>query len=148
MKNHLLLRIVATVICLYSVGLGVCMNGPASLVGALTTSFLDYPLPKDSTLLFAARMIGVYMGFFGVTMGLVAWNPVRHRSLLTAATILLVLRVIQRLAHLDELQVAFGLSAQKNASYVATLVTFAVILLAFRIGLHRELKTAPPGAAA
>lgn len=148
MKKHLILRVLAGIVGIYCILLGLCLNGPHTMIAGLATGFLDYELPEDSSLVFAARMIGVYMGFFGVTMGLVAWNPIRNRALLTVAVVLLVLRAIQRLVYFDELRVAFGISTQKNWGYVTTMVVLAALFLVFRLVLLRDMKTATPAATA
>jgi hypothetical protein len=141
MKTYLPLRIVTGVVCLYCVGMGLGLNGSQSMVAGMAERFLGYDLPEGSPLIFAARMIGVYMAFFGVTMGLVAWRPVQNRALLSAGAVLLVVRVVQRLATFDELQQTFGLTPGRNLAYVITVAVLAVLLLAFRILLVRDMRT-------
>lgn len=140
MKKHISLRIIAGIVCLYCVVLGLCLNGSEALVADLLRKFLDYELPENSTLIFAARMVGLYMGFFGLCMGLVAWNPVRNRALLSVAAILLVLRAIQRLAFRGDLENAFGISPEKNWIYVITVLLLAGLFIIFRFVLYRDMK--------
>ena len=141
MKLQSVLRVVAGIVCVHSVAVGVCLNGPESLVAGMAAAFLDYRSPLEPSTLLAARMLGAYMTFFGLAMGLVAWDPIRHRALLTLAALLLVARAGQRLAHLDELRTVFGISDAKNWSYMATMLIMAAACAVFRIWL---LKNSAP----
>ena len=145
MKLQVVLRIVAGILCVHSVVLGICLNGPESVVAALAAAFLDCHSALEPSVILAARMLGAYMGFFGLAMGLVAWNPVRHRALLTLAVVLLVLRALQRFLHMDELQTVFGTSAAKSWLYMGTMLVMAAACAFFRIWL---LKNTPPETAA
>lgn len=142
MKTHLPLRILTGMICLYCVTLGLCLNGPPEMVSGIAARFLDYEIPGDTPLIFAAKMIGVYMAFFGVTMGLVAWRPVQNRALLTVGASLLLFRAVQRMLYFEDLQAAIGLTSGKNLGYVLTVAVLAVLLLLFRILLYRESHAA------
>lgn len=145
MKNHLVVRLLTGFVCVYCVILGLCLNGPDVMVRSLASGLLDYDMPEGSNLVFAARLIGVYMAFFGVTMGLVAWRPVQYRVLLTAGAGLLVLRALQRIFWFSELHTAFGTSAQKNWTYVITIVVLAALMLTFRLLLQPNTEESRSG---
>ena len=142
MNKLLLLRIFAAFVCLYCLSLGALLNGPVAGVEWALANLLNYEMPADSPLPFAARLVGAYMAFFGASMGLVAWQPQRHRALLSLAAGFLILRLVQRLLTFDSLNQLFGLEQGDNLTYLLTLAAMAGLCLYFRIELQRQPASA------
>ena len=140
MKGSFLLRYVVWFICVYTIGFGILLNGPEAWVSIIAERMLNYEEAIAPPLRFTGRMLGAYMIFFGIALGLVGWNPVKNRAVLTAAVILLAVRIVQRLVYAGQLEAIFGISPQRNWSYIAVMLLFALALLAYRLVLHRQIQ--------
>ncbi len=140
MKSYWLLRMVTGIICVYCLILGLCLNSSETVIQGLAVRLLDYELQEEPVLILAARLIGVYMAFFGMTMGLVAWRPVQNRALLSVASGFLVVRVLQRSLYFNDLQNTFGLTAQKNSLYLGSLFVIALLLLVLRMRIWKDMR--------
>jgi hypothetical protein len=78
------------------------------------------------------RIIGAYMITIGVMGGIAAREPQRHRPLIVAIAVLLFIRVVQRLAHTGEIQLAFGVSELRiwlQSAYFAALAGALLFLM-------------------
>jgi hypothetical protein len=140
MNGVALLRCVVWFVCLYSIGFGLLLNGPDAWVAVVAERMLNYGQEIDAPLRFTGRMLGAYMMFFGVALGLVAWNPVKNRAVLTVAVLLLLCRILQRLVYAGQLESIFGISSQRNWTYIGILAVFAVAMAAYRVTLHRQIN--------
>lgn len=140
MNRHLYFRGIVWFICIYNIVLGIILNCPESTVVTFTKMVLTYDGVPSVAIMFTAKLLGVYMIFFGAAMGLAAWNPVKNRAILTVGAIFLVLRALQRLIQADHLQAAFGITPQRNWVFLALLLFFAAVVLAFRLRLYFEMK--------
>ena len=141
MKNDLFFRGVVGFICIYNVLLGIIFNCPEGVIVGFTKMVLDYDGLPGAAMLFTVRLLGVYMIFFGAAMGLAAWNPVKNRAILTVGSIFLVLRALQRMVQAGQLELAFGITAQRNWIFIAMLMGFAMIVMTFRIKLYLEMRS-------
>ena len=138
MKPQTLLRAVLWLVCLYSVGVGLLLNGPDSGAAFLAEALLDFDQAIEPPLRFAGRMLGAYMIFFGLAVGLAAWNPQKNRAVLTLVSLFLVIRILQRLVYATQLESAFGISPGKNGTYIAVMALLTVLLVSYRWLIHRE----------
>jgi hypothetical protein len=142
MNRHVFFRGVVWFICLYNILLGVIFNCPPDVVVSFTKLVFDYDGLPGTALLFTIRLMGVYMVFFGAAMGLAAYNPVKNRAVLTVGSIFLVVRAFQRVFQSAQLETAFGITPQRNWLFIAMLMGFAVVVLAFRLRLYVEMRQA------
>ncbi|MCD4781984.1 MAG: hypothetical protein K8S27_15765 [Candidatus Omnitrophica bacterium] len=140
MNRHLFFRGVVWFICGYNILLGIIFNCPQSVVVGFTRIVFQYDGTPGTALMFTIKLLGAYMIFFGAAMGLAAWNPVKNRAVLTVGSIFLVLRALQRAVQASQLESAFGITAQRNWVFIAMLMGFAIVVLAFRIKLYLEMK--------
>lgn len=140
-KKHLVLRGVVWLVCLYHILLGITLNCPVKCITWVATNTLCATKMPDASALFLARMLGTYLIVFGIAMGLAAWNPIKNRALLTIGAILVVLRTLQRLVQVDDLQDAIGISSGGNWTTVVVLLAFAGVLAFFRYCVYREMHT-------
>ena len=140
MKKYLFFRGVVWFISIYNVLLGIIFNCPEGIIVSFTKMVLGYDGMPGTAMMFTIRLLGVYMIFFGAAMGLAAWNPVKNRAVLTVGSIFLVLRALQRVVQASQLELAFGITAQRNWIFIAMLMGFAIVVLTFRIKLYLEMK--------
>ncbi|MFC1643609.1 hypothetical protein ACFL1F_00835 [Chlamydiota bacterium] len=138
-KRYLVLRAGVWIICVYLVLLGLILNGPVKGITYAATNFLGASKMPDASALFLARMLGAYLVVFGIGMGIAAWNPIKNRALLTLGAILLVLRSIQRLVCLTDLQNTLGISTGHNWMTVVLVLLFAIFLMYFRFRLYHDM---------
>lgn len=145
-KKYVVLRGVVWLVCLYHILLGITLNCPVKCITWVATNALGATKMPDGSALFLARMLGTYLIVFGIGMGLAAWNPVKNRALLTLGAILVVLRTLQRLVQVGDLQEAIGISTGSNWATVAVLLAFAAALAFFRYCVYQQMHK--PGDAA
>ncbi len=138
-RKYLVLRGVVWTVCIYHVLLGVALNAPVGLITWVATNVLGATRMPDASALFLARMLGTYLIVFGVAMGVVAFNPIKNRALLTLSAILVVLRAIQRVVQSGDLDQALGISAASNYTTIAILILIAAALAFFRFQIYREM---------
>ena len=87
------------------------------------------PTPVNVHLL---RIIGAYMLTIGLMGGIAALEPRRHRPVIMAIAVLLLIRVAQRLVHAGEIQQAFGVSELRiwlQSAYFAALAGALLYLM-------------------
>ena len=144
-KKFLVLRGVVWLVCVYHVLLGVALNSPVSCITWVATHLLGATKMPDASALFLARMLGTYLIVFGIGMGLAAWNPVKNRALLSLGAILVVLRVVQRLVQVGDLQQAIGISTVGNWTTVVVLFAFAAVLAFFRYCVYQQMHKSGAG---
>ncbi len=140
-RKYLAFRSVVWFVCCYHVLLGIVLHCPPEWIRWVATHCLGASQLPPVSALFLARMLGAYLIFFGIGMGLAAWNPNKNRALLTLGAILVLFRSVQRIAQADTLQETLGLSAATNWTTIIILWLFAVVLLLFRLQLYRERQT-------
>lgn len=138
MKVAGILRFAVWFVCIYCIGFGVLLNGPESWVSFVAKGMINCELDLTPPLRFTGRMLGVYMAFFGVALGLVGWNPQKNRAILSIGVVLLVLRILQRIVFAGQLETIFGITPGRNWAYIAITGVFAVMLLAYRVMLVQE----------
>ncbi len=124
----------------YHLLLGIVLNCPVEVISWVAVNLLGASHLPDATALFPARMLGTYMIVFGLGMALVAWDPVKNRALLSLGAILVIARSLQRIFQADDLQIALGVPPQANWGTIVALLVIAMLLIVFRINLHRDLK--------
>lgn len=139
-KKFMALRIIAGVICIYHTALGIILNSSVDVISWTLTNCMGATKLPDASALFVAKMLGAYMIFFGVGMGLVAWNPSKNRSILTIGVLLVIFRSIQRIIQADLLLESLGISAQSNCVTIIILIIFAIALIIFRLLLLADSK--------
>ncbi len=139
-KKFMAFRIIAGVICLYHVALGIVLNCPGDVIQWAVSNCMGATKLPDASSLFVAKMLGAYMIFFGLGMGLVAWNPIKNRSILTIGALLVIFRSIHRIIQADLLMESLGISTQSNWTTIIILIIFSVALLAFRFLLLADSK--------
>lgn len=139
MKPQPLLRCALWLISLYTVCLGLLLNGPQSVVARIAANMLNYEQAIDPPLGFAVRMLGAYMIFFGVAVGLAAWNPRKNRAILSIASLFLVVRILQRMFYAAQLEATFGISSGRNWSYIGIMALLTALFLCYRWLVYREM---------
>lgn len=142
MKPQPFLRCALWLICLYTVCLGLLLNGPQAVVSRLALNMLNHDQAIDAPLAFAVRMLGAYMIFFGVAVGLAAWNPRKNRAILSVASLFLVLRILQRMFYAAQLEATFGISSGRNWSYIGIMALLTALFVGYRWLIHREMHPA------
>ncbi len=139
-KNYHWLRGLVAFVTVYHLLLGIVLNCPVEVISWVAVNLLGASHLPDATALFPARMLGTYMIVFGLGMALVAWDPVKNRALLSLGAILVIARSLQRIFQADDLQIALGVPPQANWGTIVALLVIAMLLIVFRINLHRDLK--------
>ena len=139
-KDYRFFRVVVALVCLYHLFLGIVLNSPVDVISWVAINLLGATHLPDATALFPARMLGTYLIVFGLGMGLVAWDPVKNRALLSLGAILVVMRILQRVLQADDLQVALGITSQASWGTVIGLLLIVIVLVVFRLLLLRDMK--------
>lgn len=139
MKFPPLLRAALWFISVYTFALGLLLNGPPSWVAAVGSILLDFDQAIDPPLAFAVRMMGAYMMFFGLAVGLTAWNPHKNRAVLSVAALFLIVRILQRAFYAAELQTTFGITPARNATFIGIMALFTLLLLLSRLLIYRQM---------
>jgi hypothetical protein len=87
------------------------------------------PTPVNLHLL---RIIGAYMITIGIMGWIAAREPQRHRPVIVAIAVLLLIRVVQRLTHAGDIQLTFGVSDLRiwlQSAYFAALAGALLFLM-------------------
>ena len=78
------------------------------------------------------QMYGAYMVAVGILAAFATWNPLRNKAIIYGVSILLFIRVIQRLFFFEQANEVFGISAWFYWVQTAIFLAFAVLLILFR----------------
>jgi hypothetical protein len=78
------------------------------------------------------QMYGAYMFGIGILAAFATWNPLRNKAIIYGVSILLFVRVVQRLFFFQQANEAFGISAWFYWVQTAIFLAFAVLLILFR----------------
>jgi hypothetical protein len=129
-NNNLMLRAVKVllwVFCIYHVITGLGVNVAPAMMKNVASA---YGASVDLTPQFAylGKMFGAYMVVIGLLAGAAALDPVKHRLIVNGIILLFVLRVVQRLVFINEIQSTFGISAARDLSNAAFFLAFAAAL--------------------
>lgn len=130
--SYPLLRIALTVAAIPPIGFGVAAMIDARHVQSIIRLFsgaLATPTPELNYLL---KPLGIYLIAFGLMLLVAMMDPVRHRTLITLGSLVLLARGLQRLSLGSELNRLFHISAEVNFSHGAYLLLMAGILLVLR----------------
>lgn len=138
-QKHTGLRVLLWVICLYHVACGLVPNLFPGQVQALAERLAGMKIQAEPEFIALAKPFGVYAIAFGVMMGLAAWNPVKNRALISVGIILFALRILQRLAGLEEASQVFGVAPGRSMGMIAVIACFAVALAWLRFRLYRAM---------
>ena len=139
-NNYTALRGLLWLICIYHVSIGVVAFMPAQVVRDSARVLLGLVLPDTPALFQVVKSLGVYAFVFGVMMGVAAWNPVKNRALITVGVVLFGLRIVQRLANLDELEHSFRVSTARNLGTVGVVAVIGVALAWLRMQVYRDMR--------
>lgn len=141
MKNqYTALRGLLWFVCIYHVAIGVIAFMPIPVVRESAQALLGLTLPETPALYQVVKSLGVYAFAFGVMMGVAAWDPVKNRALITVGVVLFVLRILQRLTNLDELEQSFGVSAARNLGTVGVVAAIGIALGWLRLQVYRDMR--------
>lgn len=138
-SKHTALRSLLWFICVYHVVFGLIPNLFPGQVEGLAERLAGMRIGAAPECLALAKPFGVYAMIFGVMMGVAAWDPVKNRALISVGIVLFVLRIMQRLAGLNEAHQVFGVAPGRGLLTVAVVSCFALALAWLRYRLYREM---------
>ena len=139
-NNHLSLRSLLWLICVYHVVCGLIPNLFPSQLPALAQRLAGMQIGNVPECIALAKPFGVYAMVFGIMMGVAAWNPIKNRALISVGVMLFLLRIAQRLAGLNEAQQVFGVPPHRSLITIAIVSCFAVALAWLRFLLYRDMR--------
>ncbi len=140
-RNYTFLRAILWIVCLYHVLLGILLSLPGDWLIDVAEGILGVTKAPTEQALFVGRILGVYMGVFGIGMGVAAWNPIKNRALLSVGAILVVVRSVQRVLQADYLEDAFGVATGRNWTMVVVLLAFAAAIALFRWRVYVDMRS-------
>jgi hypothetical protein len=140
-SKYISLRILLWVICIYHVAAGLLANIFPEMLPWLAERLAGMQIGSVPEAIALAKPLGVYAMIFGVMMGVAAWNPVKNRAIISVGVILFLVRIVQRLAGLQEAEQVFGVPVSRSLSTVAAVSVFAVALALFRYILYRDMHS-------
>lgn len=138
-EKHTALRGLLWLIGFYHVACGLIPNLFSNQIPALAERLAGMKLKAAPEFIALAKPFGVYAIAFGVMMGVAAWNPVKNRALISIGVILFVLRIVQRLAGLDEATQVFGVTPGRSMGTIAIVACFAIALAWLRFRLYQDM---------
>lgn len=105
-----ILKILLWLVCITHVVLGLSGIFSPPMAVQVAKGFYGAQVEATPAIIHILRILGAYMFVVGILAGAAARDPERHRSVILAVVILLVIRVLQRLLHANEIQNTFGIS--------------------------------------
>ncbi len=120
--------------CIYHIVLGVIgLFGTADVISPLIVKIYGVNPVFDHQFVYLVKFISAYFIVFGLTMGILAKNPVKYRALVWVGVALFAIRIFTRLYYFEQLQLAFiGITIQQNLMVLLPISAITTILVLFR----------------
>jgi hypothetical protein len=118
---------------------GISLNVPIGLkewVGSgLYGAQVDWNHPQ---FVYILKPLGAFMIALGIMAGIAARNPLRNRAIIYGFAILFIIRGLQRIVFLEEIQAAFGIGGSRHLSTMVFMFLSAALLLALLYFADKE----------
>jgi len=126
-----LLQLTLWIICAFHLIVGISLNVPIGLkewVGSgLYGAQVDW---SQAQFVYILKPLGAFMFALGIMAGIAALNPLRNRAIIYGFALLFILRGLQRIVFLEEIEVAFGIGGSRHLSTMVFMFFSAALLLA------------------
>jgi hypothetical protein len=125
-----LLRLFMWLACVFHIGVGLALNLDIGLKEWVAASLYGARVDwNDPQFVYILRPLGAFMIALGIMAAIAARNPLANRSIVHGFAVLWVLRGLQRIVFLDEVQRAFAIPAAKSVGTMVLMVTLALALV-------------------
>ena len=131
-QKHLILRILLGSVSLTHIVIGLVGIIPPIPLALALAFYGAANLDVNPQFEHILQMYGAYMFAIGVMAAFATWNPIRNRAIIYGISILLFVRVLQRLIFSEQANEVFGISFAYYWGQTAFFLALAVVLMLLR----------------
>jgi hypothetical protein len=138
-----LLKVLLWTVCAFHVAIGLSLNLPPGFKESVATRLygatVDWSQPQ---FVYILKPLGAFMMALGVMAAIAARNPLANRAVIQGFVFLFVLRGLQRIVFLREIQDAFAIPLSRHFGTMAFMLLLAAALFILSRSASRSASPA------